>query len=583
MASLKPGLVIALLALCGAVGAYADEPQKVSHPGMYRGWSERLYNDRVRTSQYVAVRDGTRLAVDIYRPAINGKPVELRYPVVWVFTPYRRAFRQPDGTIKTGNDPLLRLTEYGYVIAMVDTRGKGASFGARRGFQDRTEALDGYDINEWLALQPWSTGKVGMAGCSYVGGSQKLVATTAPPHLRAIFPGCTDFDKYDFVSRGGMTAQFHTRPEDPATDWGEGVLPVDDDKDGSLLRAAQEEHRANTLMAPIWKEIPNRDGWSKLLGSQYWREVSFSSYVDVVQRSGIAIYNWGGWHDEGSEAQFLTLANLRNPQKLWMGPLSHCQSGDFDLVAEHLRFFDYWLKDIDNGIMREPPIYYATLDAPAGKEFQFADKWPLPDERRTRFYLRDGGVLATGPARAGKTMLQVDYNVSCAQPPIFWPCVQDAKGATFTTPALSRNLRITGHPVVHLWVTSTATDGDFFAYLEDIRPDGSVDIVAHGRLQASARALQTPRFNNLGLPWHRVEGADRINLVPGKPTELVFALLPTSKIFQAGHKMRVTITGADPRQRDRREMSPPPRVEILADGAHTSFVELPVIPDRTVQ
>ena len=104
------------------------------------------------------------------------------------------------------------------------------------------------------------------------GGSTYHVATTAPPHLRAIAPGCTDFDKYGFVSRGGITAQFNTRPENPEQDFGQGVLPVDEDRDGSLAKKAIALHAGGTPMAELWRGMPFRDDVSPLLNVPFWRE-----------------------------------------------------------------------------------------------------------------------------------------------------------------------------------------------------------------------------------------------------------------------------------------------------------------------
>src|SRR5690606_3839656 len=169
-----------------------------------------------RQSLYVPVRDGTRLAVNIYRPAGADGVETARLPVIFAFTPYRARFTDAEGNVQEtalGDGLALRsLIRAGYVVAVADVRGKGASFGSRRGFQDRTEANDGHDLVEWLADQPFSTGEVGMVGCSYLGGTVLHTASTAPPSLRAVFAGATDWDKYEFVRRGGITAQFNTRP-----------------------------------------------------------------------------------------------------------------------------------------------------------------------------------------------------------------------------------------------------------------------------------------------------------------------------------------------------------------------------------
>ena len=111
--------------------------------------------------------------------------------------------------------------------------------------------------------------------------------------------------------------------------------------------------------------MPFRDDVSPLLNVPFWREVSVATYADVIERSGVAIFIWGNWLDEGSFEATLAFNNLRNPRKLWMGGFSHCQVGDFPMGVELLRFFDRYLKHIDNGWDREPPVYYYTVNAPA--------------------------------------------------------------------------------------------------------------------------------------------------------------------------------------------------------------------------
>lgn len=577
---------LAGLLLCAAAGGPvgAAEEERVSSPGRYAGWSPRLYDSWQRTSFHVPVRDGTRLAVDLYRPVKDGQPVATPYPVVWMHTPYQRGVRAPDGSVqRTGSNYMepRDLTRHGYVVAIVDTRGKGASFGWRRGMQDSTEARDAYDMTEWFARQPWSNGQVGMMGCSYVGGTQDNAASVTPPSLKAIFPGATTFNRYDFVARGGLTAQFHTRPEDPR-DHGVDSMPVDADTDGSLLAAARREHARNTIMADIWKDIPFRDDGSKSLGSRFWEETSLSTVRNEVEMRGPVMYRWSGWEDEFSADQFVARANLRNVVKLFMGPETHCRSAQFNLFDEHLRYFDRYLKGVDNGIEREPAITYYTYNAPSGREWAVSDTWPVAGMVKQRWYLQPsarGHALQRQAPRAGQARFTVDYSVitgSLATP--FWPASQHGHGLSFETPPMAEDMRITGHPVVSLWISSTARDGDTFAYLEEVAPDGRSAIRAHGRLRASHRALGTAPYDYLGLPWHRSFREDHAPMQPGVAAELRFDLLPTSTIVKKGWRLRLVVTGADPRQRVFMKASPPPVVTLHTGGARASWLELPVVP-----
>ncbi|RZJ07034.1 MAG: CocE/NonD family hydrolase [Rubrivivax sp.] len=577
MAGLRAWLLCMAVALTPIAQA-----QRISKPGEYAGYSPRLYDRWVRSSVYVPVRDGTRLAVDIYRPATtSGQPVDKPYPVLWTHTPYQRAVRAADGSVQLSGDtfmPSRDLVLHGYVVAIVDTRGKGASFGTRRGMQDSTEGRDAYDMTEWLARQPWSDGQVGMLGCSYVGDAQNNAAATTPPSLKAIFPGASSFNRYDFVSRGGLTAQFHTRPEDPR-DQGAGTLPVDADPQGLDLAAAREGHVRNTAMASIWKDIPFRDDWSPLLKSRFWEETSLSTYRNAVEMRGPVMYRWTGWADEFSAEQFIARANLKNVVKLLIGPEGHCRSDQFNLFAEHLRYFDRYLKGVDNGIDREPSIHYYTYNAEPGHEWRSADSWPLPGTRKERYFLSAEHGLASGkPGRAGVLRFEVDYAVVKNDgKTLLWPVSQFGHGLSYVTPPFTEDMQLTGHAVVSLWISTTATDGDVFAYLEEVHPDGSSALRAHGRLRASHRKLGTPPHDYLGLPWHRSFREDHAPMRPGVPEELRFDLLPTSTLLRKGDRLRLVITGADPRQRSV-PADAPPTVSVHSGGTMASYIELPFVP-----
>ena len=228
-----------------------------------------------RSSLYVPVRDGTRLAINVYRPAVDGRPVATRLPTIFAFTPYRARYLDKGKTVETFDQEIFgfrALVAAGYAVAIADVRGKGASFGARRGFLDQTEAKDGRDLIQWIAAQPWSNGKVGMTGCSYLGGTTMLVAGASPPALRAVFTAATDIDKYSFVRNGGITAQFNTRPDEPL-DVDAASAPVDADPSGALLKQAVAQHAGNTPMAALWAGMPYRDSVSPLTGNRYWEEV----------------------------------------------------------------------------------------------------------------------------------------------------------------------------------------------------------------------------------------------------------------------------------------------------------------------
>lgn len=589
-------LGVAIVSLSCQAGGVEGGAGRISVPGEYSGYSEKVYSERALESRYVEVRDGTKLAVDVFRPAVDGKAVNKRFPVVWMHTPYRRAHINDDGErvsiLARGDSGFLHLTEYGYVVAAVDTRGRGASFGVRRGFLDRTEAHDAYDMTEWFAAQPWSDGNIGVSGCSYNGASTLHAATLAPPHLKAIAPGSFAFDSYRFVARGGIPAQFNTRPENPEQDYGHGVAPVDEDTGGSMAAAAIEMHYEGTPMAELWRGMPYRDDVSPLLDTDFWRETSAASYIETIQESGVGIFMWGNWRDEGSFQQVLAFNNLDNPRKLWMGGWGHCETGDFPMQTELLRFFDFYLKDIDNGWEDEAPIHYYTIGAEKGSEWSSSQVWPAEESTGQHLYLssdgEDGKVGGTLSEKEPATdsvagSFQVNYSPECADSDVnmyflFWPCVLKQPGLSFVTLPLSADLHLLGHPLLDLQISATTPDADLFAYLEVIEPTGEVAVVSSGRLRASHRRENTPDLDYMGVPYHRGNRADAEPLTPGLVTRMHFDLLPTSMVIKAGSRLRISIAGADPRQRFRTvTFDPPPVISIHNLARTASKLTLPVV------
>jgi putative CocE/NonD family hydrolase len=614
--SLRLGLLfVAALTLLAPIAANAQE-NKISEFGRYEGYSGPIYNGWVRTSQYVTVWDGTKLAVDIIRPTQNGVLVDDPLPVIWTHHRYLRATVAPDGSIRDvvwQNPTLESLLRYGYVVAAVDVRGGGASYGTRNGPFAPKEAQDAYDITEWFAAQSWSNGQIGMQGRSYLGITQYFAASTAPPHLVAIFPEMAMFDAYSFTHPGGVFR------EDFARQWGSGVrrldtnpvnptAPVDEDIDGAMLREAQTEHQGNTDVYTFLSIATLRDS---LNNDSEMTSITRSpaTYLEQIRQSGISVYHLGGWNDMWTKDALLWFNNLKpnNPQKIVIGPWNHSATDQLDLAAEHLRWYDFWLKDVDNGIMDEPPIHYYTMGAPPERAWRSAWQWPLPEEESTNYYFLGGPSGSVTSANDGLLALEaptdpndrdditVDYSTTTGRATRWtngyggdfgYPdmTTNDQKGLTYTTPLLEKDIELTGHPVVHLWVTSTATDGDFFVYLEEVEesgganPDFHSNYITEGTLRASHRAISSPPYEKLGLPYHRSFAEDITELPAGEPVELVFDLHPTSNIFDEGHRIRITITFADKDNTLTPELSPAPTVSVYRNADFASYIVLPIIP-----
>lgn len=547
------------------------------------------YPDVVSQSRYVPVRDGTRLAVSIYRPAIDGAPVSARMPVVFAFTPYRARYRDQDGRIVEAalgdNLGLRSLLRAGYVVAVADVRGKGASFGHRRGFQDRTEARDGFDLVEWLADQPFSDGTVGMVGCSYLGGSAFQVATTAPPSLKAAFIGASDLDKYTFVRNGGITAQFNTRPdEEPAVDL--ATIPMDEDRDGAMLRAAVAEHAANTPMGPLWYGMPYRDSMSSLTGTRFWEEVGPYTYLDTVRSAGIATYFWGNWRDEPTSQILLSAANLGS--RVLVGPGNHCvPPPGFDLAGEIVGFFDHHLKGQNPDYDQLPRATYWVEGLNGTGSFVTSKQLPGIGSRAIPWFF-SAGLQATAPgglgpvnsSREASSAFEVDYTLPPAEYFAFWPQPMNEHGASFTSDALSDPLKLIGYPVAELTVAADNPLADVFVYLDRLKADGSSEVIAFGRLKLSHHRLAQAPYETLGLPWHSGLEADIDAPAPGEFIPLSVALTPVSLIVAPGERLRFVVTGADPRQRNLQDirLNPPPTITVRTGGRMASRIDLPLAP-----
>ncbi len=544
------------------------------------------YSEQVATSFYLPLRDGTRIAISLHRPSVGGVPVEGPLPVIW----HHALDIEPAGTRATdvaapgGRAPLSEMTRYGYVVAIAARRGNGASFGTRRGYEDFTEGFDAYEINEWLAIQPWSDGKVGMYGCSNTGEAAMHAVVARPPSLKAVFAGCFAWDRYDGHTRGGIISQYGTGPTRTIED-DLRATPVQGDEDRVLLRQAAEEHLASTNLLELMQSMPYRDGWSPLVMARFWGEVSIGAYLSQVRASQIPIYIQGGWADDFRTEGLIALANLPGQARIIIGPWRHCIHPGFDLRAEQLRFFDHYLKGKDTGIQHDDPIHYFTIGAPEGQEWRTAKEWPLADTDHQRLFLAGESLTASAPRREASRAITVDYAPVCPPDPVepnfgpfAQPCRSSAQNVTVAARTFERDTEVTGNPLVDLWISSTSPEQPVFAYLEDVAPDGTVTVISEGRQRASLRRVVEAPWNTMGTAWRRSWAEDHQPLEAGVPVKVSFDLLAVSYVFKAGHTLRVSITGSDVRERARVEVSPAPTLTVHTGGETASSVVIPFRP-----
>lgn len=535
------------------------------------------FTQQVTQSFYLPMRDGTRLAVLVARPAQGGKPVDGRFPVIWHHS--LSATQQPGdgvGPRTAGFVTMPNLTAQGYVVVQVARRGNGQSFGTMRGYHDRNEAQDAYELIEWLASQPWSNGKVGQYGCSNTGDAAMHAMTVASPHLKAVFAGCFSWNKYDAMRRGGIFAQWGTGPT-RTVEQDMAVQPVDGDAGKVLLRQAAEQHQRGVPLFEVWKALPYRDSFSPQLQSTFWSEGSASSYQPQLRRSGAALYVVGGWRDELRDQGLIAQMNVPGTRIL-IGDWLHCMNDGFALAEEALRFFDRHLKGIDTGIDAQDPIHYFVVGA---NEWRSARQWPLPQAVQVPFALGARGLNQGDlPAQALSQSFAVDYTVSCKEGgsgATVQPCHLAGQGLSLAGKPLAAPVEVTGHALADLWIAADTPDANVFLYLEDLAPDGSVRVITEGRLKAKLRKLDRAPWALPGLPWHRAFAEDAQSLQPGVPVLLQFDLLPTSYTFAKGHRIQFTLTGSDHRERARDADAQPARITLISDPAHPSRVTLPLV------
>lgn len=545
--------------------------------------SPETYDGVVRSSVYVRVRDGTMLAVDLFRPARDGVATDDRLPVVWMHTPYNRRSIQPRGqeTAKAYPGYALDLVKHGYVVAVADFRGLHASFGRNVGFNRGEWApaawWDAYDLTEWFARQPWSSGRVGMWGCSATGGSQLQAAATAPPSLRAIMPMSAEFDAYGFQHMGGMDFPSPRAPRTSAEANAERdrtAAPVDGPDADGLLAAAVASHAAN---AETVGEVPWRDSLSPVMNRQWWQQSSPSTYLDVLKRSGIGVYVAVNWDEAATKpGSFLTFANLPERRvKLVAGPGTHCQwdrvldETGFSIVKEELRFFDHWLKGVDNHVMDTPVTYY-TYNAPPGSEWRTSAAWPPSAAKATRVYLARGALRSSPPSAA----IEQPVMPSPAPRATVIHVEHPQGGVSYETGPLSHDVELTGIPVAHLRFRSNLPDVLAVAWIDDVDAEGNArSYQMLGLRLASTRAVAKAPYQDFGLPWHSGLRRDARPLKPGSTVRLDLELLPMSYVFKASHRIRVTVAFSPPKGMPDEGTA----LGLEEGGADASSLELPVV------
>ena len=515
---------------------------------------------------YVAMRDGVRLCVDIYLPEAPG-----RYPALLSLSPYMQDIqRQPphwSHAIESGATSFY--VPKGYVHVIAQGRGGGRSQGAWRWF-DAHERTDGYDLIEWVAAQDWCTGNVGMIGDSYWSWTQYHAAIAQPPHLKCVCQCDSSSDLYrDVCFQGGIfDFQF-------LGNWAQYV-------------AAQ-----TAWPGKVAGKKPAMNLHYEVIGhpfdGKWYRDRSAWPKLDRIKVPSMHIAPQGGaLHFRG---QLWAWPRIAAPKKLLVVPptgfWSHVRYlTNRALNRQMLRWYDYWLKGIENGIMDEPPV--AIFDS-ATRAWRHEAEYPLARTRFTSYYLRAG---ATGKATAPPYgTLATDAPATdeapdtYRMPDSYAELTQGRPVVAFATPPLEADLRIWGPISLTLHASSSQIDTAFYAYLNDVPPPGAdarMVALSRGILKASFRAVDEAR-SGPGQPFHPFD--KMVLLEPGRTYEFRIELRPVFHTIRKGHRLELRIASEDTaynnfqRQIDVQILPWPVENSIRHDPAHPSHLTLPVIPD----
>jgi predicted acyl esterase len=528
--------------------------------GSQVAWSQGSSSTNAYRTVLVPMRDGVKLATDVYLPGGNSPN-----PVVVVRTPYNKA-----GMIAAG----AGAAKLGYAVVIQDTRGRFASEGENLPFN--IEDKDGFDTLEWVAKQGWCNGKIGTFGGSALGIAQLQLAGSGTAELACQHITVAEPDLYNLAYTGGVFRKALVE------DW---------------LRASKFSPRALELWAGHFRY------------DRYWRQRDMTQRFKAVNAPAIHI---GGYFDifaQGTIDAFLGCQNKGGPgargrQKLLMGPWTHGvltdKAGDLVFpggkrppndVQDQYRWWERYLKGVRNGVDELPAVTYYVMgdvfdtNAP-GNKWRTADQWPPVTTKCERWYLDSDLGFSPGrpsstvdityiydPANPAPTVGGYELTIP-AGPKDQRPIEERGDVVVLTSAPLSEPMEVTGTVRTKLYVSSDVPDTDFFVRLCDVYSDGKSFNICEGMLRARFR-------NSLIEPEP---------MIPGKTYGLEIDLWPTSMVFNQGHRLRIDITsssapGYDPNPNTCEPLRWSDRKVVAHNTIHVvapflSYVDLPVAASR---
>ncbi|HZB20109.1 MAG TPA: CocE/NonD family hydrolase [Blastococcus sp.] len=553
----------------------------------------------VRKDLRVPMRDGATLAADVYsgvedkpRPALvalspYGKELQA---LALTMPPQRRPSPMWDGCIEAGDIARVVAEDYAHVIG--DLRGSGHSGGEHIGNYNAGGVplgQDAYDVIEWVAEQPWCDGNVGMIGISYFGSMQVLAAAERPPSLKAIFVSGGHFDFYETTYHGGVM-WFMPRAAREGRGGDSGWAFTHRVRSRMLETYSPEEiakRVAERLQDPdvaAWPNLvhllhypTNHEAWFDIvmndLDGEWYEE---RNPINLARAIDIPVYlqidQGRGWTVDGHIELFDT---LKGPKKLVIGPYPPMQSRPW--VEEHdemFRWYEYWLKGVDNGVMDEPAV---SVFVEGSREVVTADQWPPKDVEYRSLYLRPRRRLSPEPELMGPEQAPPD---GFFQAPL--TVTDQVEILSWSTAPFDEATELIGAGAAHLFAAIDQPDTNFILRLWDAAPDGSRQLITTGYLKASHRELDEERTTE-GNPFHPHTRA--VPVEPGVIEEYVLRLYPSAATFRPGHRLVVELSNDEPLADEHNALLPPDAFHlpvgrpvshtIYRDALHPSRLVLP--------
>jgi putative CocE/NonD family hydrolase len=560
----------------------------------------------------VKMRDGVTLRADIYRPKVDGK-----FPILLQRTPYNK-----DSGFQFGMQAAAR----GYVVIFEDVRGRYASEGEWYTFKN--EPSDGYDTVEWAAALPYSDGRVGMFGGSYVGATQMLAAIAHPPHLAGICPVVTASNYHEnWTYTGGAFAQWFNQ------DWTSGLaqntyerlVGRENDPVGGLWKLPLTDYPilnlgkrpdlgSNASVAPYyldWLAHPSYD--------DYWKSISIEEHFSDITVPALHVAAWYDLFLGGSLKNFVGIRDhggseaARKGQQLVVVIGGHAgqmpKVGDVDFGPNakepedewELQWYDYLFKGVKNQFASGRAVKLFLMGA---NEWRDEDDWPLPQAKSTKYFLhsagkanslRGQGSLSTAaPGKEGSD--QFSYDPANPVPTVGGPlCCESQRWPAgprdqrsvearddvlvYSTPPMTEDLEVTGPVSLELFAKSSGVDTDFTAKLVDVWPTGFAQNLTEGIVRARYRDSR--------------EKPDLIN--PGQVYKFTIDMWATANVFKKGHVLRLEVSSSNFPRFDRNLNNGATRYVksrdagasfvtatnvVLHDGEHPSALVLPVVPGK---